>query len=103
MRTRYVQHPDTHELIEVSADYTPEPRADIHIIGDIQPYKSMVTGEMIGGRRQHREHLKMHGCIEVGNEKMKPKPMRTIPREERRDAIRKAIHDLKNGKRARFG
>lgn len=104
-RARYIQDPDTHELIEVSPDYV-RPRADgLLIIPDIQPYKSVITGETIGGRSQHREHLKMHGCIEVGNEKMKPKPMREIPRQERRDAIRKAIHDLKNGNtnRARFG
>jgi len=38
----------------------------------IQPdntcYRSMATGEMITGRRQHREHLKNHNLIEVGNE-----------------------------------
>ena len=105
MRTRYIQDPDTHELIEVSADYV-RPRADgLLIIPDIAPYQSVITGETIGGRAQHREHLKMHGCIEVGNEKMKPKPMRVIPKQERVDAIRKAIHDLNNGNkpRARFG
>ena len=98
MRTRYIQDPDTLELVEVSADYTPEPRTELHIIPDINPYKSVITGETILGRRQHREHLKQHGCEEVGNEKMKPKPMRQIPRQERREAIRKAIHDLKNGR-----
>lgn len=43
--------------------------APFYVMGDIQPYKSMVTGEMIEGRRQHREHLKEHRLIEVGNEK----------------------------------
>lgn len=38
------------------------------IIRDIEPYRSTVTGERIAGRRQHRDHLKAHGCIEVGNE-----------------------------------
>jgi hypothetical protein len=38
------------------------------IMGDLQPYKSMVTGEMVMGRAQHREHLKKHNVIEVGNE-----------------------------------
>ena len=41
------------------------------VIGDIQPYESMITGERIAGRRQHRDHLKDHNCIEVGNEKSK--------------------------------
>ena len=38
------------------------------IIMDIQPYKSMATGEMVGGRAQHREHLKRHNLVEIGNE-----------------------------------
>jgi hypothetical protein len=38
---------------------------------DIAPYKSMVTGEMIQSRSQHRSHLKQHRMIEVGNEQPK--------------------------------
>lgn len=38
------------------------------IMGDIQPYQSMVTGEEIASRSKHREHLRQHGLIEVGNE-----------------------------------
>jgi hypothetical protein len=39
-----------------------------HVMADMQPYQSMVDGSMIEGRRQHREHLKSHKLIEVGNE-----------------------------------
>ena len=42
------------------------------VIPDIQPYKSMLTGEMIESRSKHRSHLKQHGCIEIGNEKQSP-------------------------------
>ena len=42
-----------------------------YVVSDIQPYKSMVTGEMITSRRQHKEHLKQHGVEEVGNEPLK--------------------------------
>ena len=45
-----------------------------NVIGDLNPYESIITGEMIGGRRQHRDHLKDNNCIEVGNEQ--PKWMR---------------------------
>lgn len=38
------------------------------VIGDIQPYQSQITGEMITSRSQHREHLKLHGCVEVGDQ-----------------------------------
>lgn len=44
--------------------------AGYFVMGDIQPYKSMVTGEMIMSRSQHRKHLIQHKVIEVGNEKM---------------------------------
>ena len=49
--------------------------SDAHMImGDIQPYKSMIDGSMITSRSHHRNHLKDHDCIEVGNEKMESKP-----------------------------
>jgi hypothetical protein len=56
------------EAHEVSQDWTPEPRSDIHIMGDITPYQSMLNGEIITSRSRHREHLRDHGCVEVGND-----------------------------------
>lgn len=50
------------------------------VSADIQPYQSMVTGEMITSRSQHRSHLKQHKLIEVGNEKIAPpKPISPAP------------------------
>lgn len=51
------------------------------VTNDIQPYLSMVTGEEITSRSRHREHLRDHNCIEVGNEThhLKPKPMTSPP------------------------
>jgi hypothetical protein len=45
-----------------------------YVAPDIQPYRSMITGEPITSRSQHRAHLKAHGMVEVGNEKFNPKP-----------------------------
>lgn len=45
----------------------------VMVADDIQPYKSMVTGEMIMSRSHHRAHLKQHKVIEIGNEKIGPK------------------------------
>ena len=50
-----------------------------YIISDIEPYQSTVTGEVIGGRAQHREHLREHDCIELGTEKAKPKTPEPLP------------------------
>lgn len=50
------------------------------VAADIQPYRSMATGEMITSRSQHRTHLKQHKLIEVGNEKIvPPKPVTPPP------------------------
>lgn len=73
MRTRYIQMPDG-ELVEVSADWTPEPQHDYHIMPDIQPYQSMIDGREIASRSRHREHLRDHGCVEVGNDSSLKKP-----------------------------
>lgn len=66
----YVQAPDG-SLYE-RGEYTPEPRQ--HVVKDIQPYRSMVDGSIINSRSTHREHLRAHGCIEVGNETKYLKP-----------------------------
>lgn len=39
-----------------------------YVIPDIQPYKSMIDGQMVTSRSEHRRHLKANNCIEVGNE-----------------------------------
>lgn len=47
-------------------------------------YRSQVTGEWIGSRTAHKKHLKTHGLVEVGNEKMsnaKPKEVGNLKRE----------------------
>lgn len=38
------------------------------VAADMTPYQSMITGEMITSRSQHRTHLRDHNCIEIGNE-----------------------------------
>ena len=53
---------------------------DVHqVMPDIKPYKSMITGEMITSRAQHREHLKKHGFREVGNDSSLTRPYKGMP------------------------
>ena len=40
------------------------------VLGDLAPYRSMRTGRMIRGRAEHREHLRRHDLLEVGNERL---------------------------------
>ena len=65
MRRRYIGVGP--EWVPIENWHQPEPVGPL-IMPDIKPYKSMVTGEMITSRSRHREHLRQHGVIEVGNE-----------------------------------
>lgn len=41
----------------------------LQVIQDIEPYRAIgVDNRIVGGRRQHRDMLRDHGLIEVGNE-----------------------------------
>ena len=58
------------------------------ILPDIAPYRSQLTGEVITSRSRHREHLRSHGCIEVGNERLPPpKPVWTATQGLREELI----------------
>lgn len=70
MKRKWIYPADGGEPFEVATSFVPAPR--VHVRGDIQPYRSMVTGEMIESRSQHRAHLKQHGKVEIGNEMPKP-------------------------------
>ena len=97
MKRRYVMR--NGELVEVGLDYTQEPRAEFHIMPDIKEYKSMITGEQITSRSKHREHLKMHNCVELGNDSSvmnaRPKPMES-PRGLKETLIRVANQKLRS-------
>ena len=71
-RRRYVQIDGV--LHEVSDGY--EAPVCPLVQPDIQPYQSMVDGSWITSRSQHREHVRSHGLIEYGNEKIEAKPVK---------------------------
>ena len=90
MRKRWIQI--NGELVPYDQAPT-ESYSGITIIPDIQPYQSMITGEMITSRSKHREHLREHNCIEVGNEKITPKPVTPPP--GLREALERAAYSTK--------
>ena len=63
MRRRFVQI--NGELVEYGRSVE---RVAPDVMGDIEPYQSQIDGTWIKSRSQHREHLKAHECVEVGNE-----------------------------------
>lgn len=62
------------------------------IMLDIKPYTSMVDGSMITSRSKHREHLRQHNCIEIGNEKMHTTPPPT--KDTRREMLHRRLADM---------
>ena len=74
MRSRYIYNAKGDVIFAqegenvVLNDLEPENKAGFYVVPDIQPYQSMVDGSMISSRSAHREHLRKHGVIEIGNE-----------------------------------
>ena len=92
MRRTFRWNPNTQKVVEIRRDSC-EIRPQV--MPDIQPYKSMITGEMITGRAQHREHLRRHDCQEVGNEKPDLTPPDFTPDfGEVRDSVMEANRQL---------
>ena len=71
-RTRYIQDPVTHKLIPADEYYAPTDNVSAYIVEDYKPYKSMVTGEMIEGRKAHREHLLKHNVVVAEQNSARP-------------------------------
>lgn len=88
-RGSYVQD-ESGKLVPKDEYYGPSEVNAPMVQADIAGYKSMVTGEWIGSRSTHRQHLKEHRLVEIGNEtkahltKQKPKVDR--------EAIKRDIH-----------
>lgn len=95
MRRRYIQCPVTHNLIPVEEYRSIEPKSAM-VMPDIEPYQSMADGTWITSRSQHREHLKRHGCIEIGNEKIDttPRGIPDVAPQERKELIAAQIREM---------
>lgn len=82
--------------------YQTHKEQDAHnVIRDIEPYQSMITGEMITGRAQHRDHLKRHGRREVGNEYEAHTKRTTYQPNRVTETIRAAVQATEQGYRTR--
>lgn len=94
MKKTWIQDPVTGELIPKEEWRGPSVSKTAYVMPDIQGYKSMATGEWISSRSEHREHLKRHGLVEIGNEKIenKPRPLdRAGVRRAAEEAVRRVL------------
>ena len=58
------------KMVEVTYEERPE-RKSAYVMDDLKPYQVVGPeyGKVIGSRSQHREYLRKHNLIEVGNER----------------------------------
>src|ERR1700759_3418347 len=68
-----------------------------YVISDtMEPTKHMGSGQVIDSKAKFRAETRATGCIEIGNEAIKPRQPIKLDGGQRRESIRKAIYDLKN-------
>jgi hypothetical protein len=62
-RRRFIQDPDTGDLIEVSSDYVPTPRDSQSVLWNDRHYDGMRApdGADISSRSKHREYMRRTG------------------------------------------
>ncbi len=87
---RYIQDPKTGKLVPRDEYQQELRRTSWQVMPDIQPYISQIDGHVVQSRRDHRAHLKINGCIEVGNEVQKWAPPAPPP------GLKQQIIDLAN-------
>ena len=69
------------------------------IADEMGPLRHMADGKIYTSKHKFREATKASGCIEIGNEEVvrRRKPV-LLDRRQRREDIRRAIHDLRDGR-----
>jgi hypothetical protein len=71
------------------------------VISDtMDPLRHMATGKMHTSKTAFRADTKAAGCIEYGNDApTKPRARIPLSREQRRNDIKQAIYEIRNGRR----
>jgi hypothetical protein len=96
-------HPLSNEngMIERSQLYEYEPGAAPYVITDeMEPLRHMADNRMFTSKAKFRANTKAHGCYEIGNETetlLKPRKRVELDRRQRRDDIKRAIWEVRNG------
>ena len=76
--------------------------APAYISDHMDPLRHMADGQIYDSKAKFRQATAAAGCVEVGNEVatiLKPREPVPLSRGERRDAIKRSIWELKNGRR----
>src|ERR1700752_5028017 len=101
--TVYVYRPDAKDADEFGmVEKNPEQNSSDapYVISDEMPaLRHMATGQYMTSKSEFRKVTKATGNIEIGNEDVtKPRKPITLDRRQRREDIRRALHDLRDGR-----
>lgn len=88
------------KLIEKDKAESADRPWSVGVISDTMPEtKHHGTGRVHTSKAKFRADTRAIGATEIGNEPIRPRAPVRLDRGQRREAIRKAIYDLKNGHR----
>lgn len=93
------KHPDCDEngMVPLSIAHESKRQSAPNVISDIMdPIRHHGTGKIIDSKSRFRQDTKASGCVEIGNETIKPRRPIPLDRGERRDAIRRTLYHLRN-------
>jgi len=71
------------------------------ISDEMPPTRHMANGKLYTSKKKFRDETRARGCIEVGNETktlLAPRKQVKLDKRKRRDDIKRAIWELKNGR-----
>lgn len=98
-------HPQASEngMVDISLTEPKGVDPKFYVIGDEMPsLRHMADGKMYSSKKKFRDATRAAGCYELGNELptlTKPRKRIELDRRQRRDDIKKAIYQIRNGQR----
>lgn len=101
----WVNHDDMYKVISTEEDkhyQKGNEKFSVHYIPDeMPPTRHMIDGKKYTSKKKFRNETQARGCVEVGNETstlLKPRKPIEPDRRQRRDDIKRAIWELRNGR-----
>jgi hypothetical protein len=105
---RFFWDKESHVWVEFDPHAPRPPSVGPMVLRDIEPYRNVYNGERIRSRRHHRDFLRAHRLVEVGNEFTKaldrgetrfgsPEESPAMTAKGRRDSIEQAIAQVAQG------
>jgi len=79
------------------AEPVSKPWATGVISDSMEPTRHHGTGQIHTSKAKFRADTRASGCVEIGNESMPQRQPAKLDKRQRRDDIRRAIYDLRNG------